>query len=472
MPQLEACVSLPAAEDAQAHFRFGRARAAQGDNRAAIEALRRCIALDARHAGGYSALGAVLAKVGLAPLAIPFLEMAVALRPDDPETHTELGNALQAQGAGERALSCFRRACALRPLVTWPAARQPARFSVLLIQAPGVANTPPEFLFAHASYDCHFLAVMAGGEPDIALLRRHGDIIVNLISDTDQGGEALTAAADIIERLGRPTINHPYRIRGTGRDGVAKLLAGIPQCRVPRAMRTTRDSLEAADALAHLARDGFALPLLVRVAGTHGGEAFEKIETAADLPTFLRAHEGQEFYVTEYVDYASADGFFRKYRFVFTDRDILPYHLAIGNGWKVHHYTTAMDRHAWMQDEEKAFLADPGTVFSRGHHDALTAIRAAIGLEFFGIDCALDREGNIVVFEVNASILIHDDNADFPYKTPYCARIKEALDRMVTRMAAAAPQSASSIDPGNPSFDAVLQSRPALTPSRAEAQPQ
>jgi hypothetical protein len=103
-----------------------------------------------------------------------------------------------------------------------------------------------------------------------------------------------------------------------------------------------------------------------------------------------------------------------------------------------------------MQDEEKAFLADPGAVFSPAHHDALAAIRAAIGLEFFGIDCALDRDGDIVVFEVNASILIHDDNADFPYKTPYCARIKDALDRMVTRLATGASGSASSTDTAAP----------------------
>ena len=153
-----------------------------------------------------------------------------------------------------------------------------------------------------------------------------------------------------------------------------------------------------------------------------------------------------ELYVTEYVDYVSADGFFRKYRFVFTDREILPYHLAIGHGWKVHHYTTAMDRHGWMQDEEKAFLADPGAVFSPAHHDALAAIRATIGLNFFGVDCALDRNGNVMVFEVNASILIHDDNAVFPYKTPYCVQIKEALDRMVTRMATGTPGSPSSTD--------------------------
>lgn len=440
MPQSPLPVSLPLPEDADARYELGRACAARGDMRGAIDALRGCLERDMRHADAHRTLGTALARIGLGQLAIPFLEMAVALRPDDVEGHTELGNVLQSRGEHARALACFRRACALRPLVKWPAARQPAAFSVLLIQAPGVANTPPEFLFANASYDCHFFAVLPDGVPDIESLRRHGDIVVNLISDADQGPQALAAAAAVIEQLGKPTINHPHRILGTARDVIANLLADLPLCRVPRTRRATRERLVAADAITNLAADGFMWPLLLRVAGSHGGEAFEKIDNRDDFAEFLRGHDAAEFYVTEYVDYGSVDGYFRKYRFVCTDRDILPYHLAIGSHWKVHHYTTDMDRNAWMQDEEKAFLENPGAVFSTRHYGALAAIRAAVGLEFFGIDCALDRDGNILVFEVNASILIHDDNADFPYKTAHCLRIKQALDGMVTRVAAGAPE--------------------------------
>jgi hypothetical protein len=362
--------------------------------------------------------------------------MAIEVRPDDVKSYAELGNVLQAQGDDARAFACFRRACELQPLATWAAASQPAAFAVLLIQAPGVANTPPEFLFGNSSYDRHFFALLPGIKPDLDLLRRHGDIVVNLICDVDQGPDMLAAAADVIDRLGKPVINHPHRILGTGRDAIAKLLAGIPLCRVPLAIRTTRAELAAPDAVAHLERDGFAFPLLLRVAGTHGGDAFEKIESRDGIASFLAAHAAaDEFYVTAFADYQSPDGHFRKYRFVFTNGEILPYHLAIGNGWKVHHYSTEMDRHAWMQDEERAFLQNPGGVFSPAHYEALAAIRAAVGLEFFGIDCSLDRDGNVLVFEVNASMLIHDDNADFPYKTPHCVRIKAAFEAMLTRAA-------------------------------------
>ena len=419
-------------ENAHAQYVLGRALIGLRDNSGASEALRRCLELDACHTGALYNFGILLAKTGFDRVAVQLFERTIEIRPDDAKSYVELGNVLQAQGDTARAFACFRRACELRPLVTWRAAKQPAQLSVLLIHAPGVANTPPEFLLGNSSYERHFYALLPDMKPDIDLLRRHGDVVVNLISDVDQGLEFLTAAADLIDRLGKPTVNHPRRIPGTARDAVAKRLAGIPLCRAPRVVRTTRAALLAPDAVADLGGGGFTFPLLLRVAGTHGGDAFERIECGGDIAKFLAAHAGaEEFYVTVYADYQSADGHFRKYRFVFTNGEILPYHLAIGNIWKVHHYTTDMKLHPWMQDEEKAFLEHPSRVFSPAQFQALAAIRAAVGLEFLGIDCSLDRDGNVLVFEVNASILIHDGNADFPYKTPYCVRIKEAFEAML-----------------------------------------
>jgi hypothetical protein len=204
---------------------------------------------------------------------------------------------------------------------------------------------------------------------------------------------------------------------------------------VPQTIRCTREILVAPEGAADLRRRGLVFPLLLRLAGTHGGDAFEKVGEG-ELATFLARYSGDDFYVTEYADYQSRDGYFRKYRFMFTNGEILPYHLAIGDQWKVHHFRTDMGRHTWMQDEERAFLENPRTVFSEQHYSTLREIQAAVGLEFFGIDCSLDVEGRVVVFEVNASMLVHDDNKEFPYKTPYCARVKEALHAMLARSVA------------------------------------
>jgi hypothetical protein len=96
-----------------------------------------------------------------------------------------------------------------------------------------------------------------------------------------------------------------------------------------------------------------------------------------------------------------------------------------------------MANQPWTQREEESFLNDPATVFHAGHYQALRTIQQRIGLDYFGIDCGLDRAGNLVVFEVNASMLVHDRNEQFPYKTPAVRRIKAAFDEMLRKFAAA-----------------------------------
>jgi len=426
--------------DPDALHLLGRALRDAGNNTAAIAALRACVDADPQRFTALYDLGMLAARVGLGAAAVPILEQAVAIRPDHAGAHVELGNLLQGLGETERAFAHFQRATALRPLTTWPARQQPPAFAVLLVTSPGAGNTPPDFLLGQAAFDCHFYALLPDAAPDLDLLRAHGDIAVNLISDVDQGGAMLPAAADLFDRLGKPAINHPRKILRTGRDAVVALLSGLPGSGVPATIRCTRAELAAPDASARLQRQGIAFPLLLRVAGTHGGDAFEKLDRPEDIAAFLAQHAAEAFYATAYVDYRSADGYFRKYRFIFTNGEILPYHLAIADQWKVHHFRTDMGSHRWMQDEEKAFLDHPDQVFSAAHYDALRRIRAALDLEFFGIDCALDRDRNLIVFEVNASMLIHDDNAAFPYKTPACARIKQAFTATLTRAARSAEQ--------------------------------
>ena len=68
--------------------------------------------------------------------------------------------------------------------------------------------------------------------------------------------------------------------------------------------------------------------------------------------------------------------------------------------------------------------------------ETMAALRERFGLDYFGIDCGLDRDGNLIVFEVNASMLVHDDNAEFPYKDAAVRAIKTAFGAMLRNRAA------------------------------------
>jgi D-alanine-D-alanine ligase-like ATP-grasp enzyme len=95
-----------------------------------------------------------------------------------------------------------------------------------------------------------------------------------------------------------------------------------------------------------------------------------------------------------------------------------------------------MANQAWMRQEEESFLKDPHLVFDEQHQAALRAVTAATELDYSGIDCAIDCNGKIVVFETNAAMLVHEEKDEiFAYKNPYITKIKDAFGAKLTRLA-------------------------------------
>jgi tetratricopeptide (TPR) repeat protein len=365
--------------------------------------------------------------------AVVSFEQAIALNPRDADSLYWIGGIRQRSGDDAAAKAAYAAAARIQPLIRRPAIKSPADFRVLALYAPFGGNTPTEYLFKNADHDTDTLAIFENNSYDAEAFRQGIDVVVNLISDVDQAGAMLPIAADLVERLDKPTINDPRKIQRTTRDMVAELLTGIDGCRIPKIRRQQAGTELSVESLrAELPKSD---SILARPVGTHGGDDFDKIDGADALSAYLARAAETDRYFIEYADYRSADGFFRKYRFIFVDGQVLPYHLAICDDWKVHHVNTDMANQLWMQDEEAAFLDEPTKVFNEGHYRALRAIQQRIGLEYFGIDCSVDTNGALLVFEVNASMLVHDDNAEFPYKDPAVRRIKAAFDAMLARFA-------------------------------------
>jgi tetratricopeptide (TPR) repeat protein len=378
-------------------------------------------------------LGKTLFELNEIEPAIASFQEAVARNPHDAESINWIGALKQSLGDDKAAQAAYAQAARIEPLIKRPAARQPAEFRVLALYAPFGGNTPTEYLFHDAFFDANTLSLFPDREYDAAALAKDIQLIVNLVSDADQTEALLPLAADLVDRFGLPVVNHPRKVQQTTRDAVAMLLAGIADCRVPQALRLKAGVDHSEVALKAILP--FSSGCLARPVGTHGGDDFEKVENLAALSAFLAQRPDHDHYLIEYIDYLSADGHFRKYRFIFVDDQILPYHLCIGREWKLHHINTDMAHQPWMQQEEAAFLDDPAAVFGRAQMQALQTIRERVGLDYFGIDCGLDAAGNVVVFEVNASMLVHARNEGFLYKDPAVRRIKLAYDAMLRKMA-------------------------------------
>jgi tetratricopeptide (TPR) repeat protein len=365
--------------------------------------------------------------------ALECFRKAAILNPNDADAIYWIGGIKQKLGETAAAETAYAQAALIQPLISRPATKFPADFRVLALYAPFAGNLPTGYLFRDCAYDTDTLALFASSEYDAESLKQNVQVVVNLISDADQADALLPLAVDLTGRLGKPTVNDPRKIQKTTRDAVAALMEGIPGCGIPKVLRQKAGTdLSVATLRAALS---FSPTILARPVGTHGGDDFEKIEGPDELNAVLAHRPDADRYFIEYIDYRSVDGYFRKYRFIFVDEQILPYHLAIADHWKVHHDSTDMVDHQWMQQEEEAFLNNPATVFNSTHYRVMREIQRRIGLEYFGIDCGLDRSGNLVVFEANASMLVHDGNEEFPYKAPFVRRIKSAFDAMLQKFA-------------------------------------
>ncbi len=163
--------------------------------------------------------------------AVESFQAAIARNPRDAESINWIGGIKQTMGDNEGAQAAYAEAARINPLIRRPAAKCPPEFRILALYAPFGGNTPTEYVFKDAVHDTDTLVLFASREYDCEVFGRDVQVVFNLISDADQTEALLPLAADLVDRLGKPTVNDPRKIERTTRNAVASLLQGIPCCR-------------------------------------------------------------------------------------------------------------------------------------------------------------------------------------------------------------------------------------------------
>jgi len=235
-----------------------------------------------------------------------------------------------------------------------------------------------------------------------------------------------------------PAINNPDRVLGTVRDAVPGALAGQPGLRVPNTTRI--QPMYRADVPAMAEAAGIGMPYLVREAGTHGGLNLTLLDKGTPLDELDKFRfDGRDFYVTEFVDFRSPDRLYRKYRVLVIGGVPIARHMIALENWNIH----AEDRRALMevspdlQHEEEQFLRG----FSPNRFPVFQVLAAKLGLDYFGVDFAIDELGNAIVFETNCCFRAIVDEASvskIPYHQELIANIKAAFADLIRARAAQA----------------------------------
>ena len=226
--------------------------------------------------------------------------------------------------------------------------------------------------------------------------------LLNHIGDPDICGLALDAARQIVRKTGRPCFNHPDAIANTTRDRVAETLQGIPGLDVPKTIRVPAPTPE--ELREAVERGGLRYPILVRVAGAHGGTNMIKLDTpdASHEIEKLQRSTRAALYATEFRDFAGPDGLHRKFRIVMVGDEMFLRQMIVGESWLIHAQRRASDT---RRAELDAFAS-----FKDEHASRLEPIFREIArrldLDFFGVDCAIGDDGRVILFEANACMRI------------------------------------------------------------------
>lgn len=305
---------------------------------------------------------------------------------------------------------------------------------LLALVAPGelMANTPVDFITNHLDVRLDLLFVL----PDQALPPEIPDHDVALFAV----GEADAAMVARLHRLyaawPRPALNDPAHLPELSRDTLSRRLVGVPGLCSPPAVAASRSDLD------QLLRDGgdigrllpgCSYPALIRPFGSHAGRGLRKVEHPDALAGHLLFSFDPAYFVTAFVDYRSADGFYRKYRVAFIDRTPYLCHMAASQNWMVHYLNAGMADSAAKRAEEAKAMAWFDAGFARRHQAAFAALHERLPFEYYAIDCGELPDDRLLVFEADTAAIIHlMDPADlFPYKHAQMRRVFDAFGGML-----------------------------------------
>lgn len=396
-----------------------------GDGAGALAAYRKAVEIDPSLWPALFGAATQLVRAGGFEEAEQLFKRTLQLAPDHVPSHLAIYELAQIRK--DRSTALIHQAVALtyQQLFT-EASPRPAR-AVLAVMAPGdwQVNVPVDLLFDRKSTTWHKLYLL--GDRQLENPLPPYDIIFNAIAESDEAALPLELCERLIAKENKPVINTPQAVRNTKRSLLPNLLKETG-CNVPDTKRLTRKQLELGDT-------GFDVPFLIRPVGSHAGLDLEKIEKTDDLGDYLAHVADREFYLTKFVDYSDDDGYYRKYRVIVVDGVPFPFHLAIAKRWMLHFYNSDMmeSGNDWMRAEEERWMADFDRIFTLAQQRSLRGVAKALQLDYFGIDCAIDRDGRVLIFEADPGVIVHigDSPELFAYKHKYVPRIFRAVERMI-----------------------------------------
>jgi tetratricopeptide (TPR) repeat protein len=361
--------------------------------------------------------------------ALRWYKHTLEVEPDLAMAHQNLAAVFDLLDRPDDAQVHRNRAYSLQRVFIEPSERASRRVLILCAGRES-GNIPIETLLPRATSHLIKYAIDWASEAEDSRLPPF-DLVFNTVGDPDVAQPLTPRLEGFARRCARPLLNRPAAVMRTQRHRLPELLAALDDVLVPPCVRLEGE-YASPDALAiHLVGLGIGFPLLMRPLAKHGGDGLTLHDSVDTLWPALDKHRAP-CYLTMFRNFCSADGYFRKYRIVFVDREPYAYHLAISSQWMVHYVSAEMTTIPWKLDEERRFLLNTNEALGERAAKAIAAIGRRLDLDYAGIDFTLLEDGRVLVFEANATMLIHHESPDgvLAHKNPFVQRIADAFEQL------------------------------------------
>lgn len=262
---------------------------------------------------------------------------------------------------------------------------------------------------------------------------RRPQLIFNEIVQPDTHGVALGKAMKLFAQFDSQIgiINHPKYMAKTTRDQIYQHLHDIPNLIAPETLRVKVCSPH--DILTAFQNSSLQYPFIIRECGLHNGDKMFVIKQESDIfELYALPFDGREFYLIQFYDY-QVKGVYRKFRLFVIDGKAYIFHARHHHHWKIHHTSCYefLKQNPEYLDQEISLLKNFDTEIRPQIEPMITAMHQRLQLDHLGMDCAITPEGQLLIFEANASMncLVMPEKTDRYLEV--MAKINQALVEMI-----------------------------------------
>ncbi len=370
----------------------------------------------------------IFAEEDLTQIGSQLLELAGT---GDAEALLDLSTLIQLKGDHDTGVALQQQALLLKQQFILEPENINSQLKLLAIMAPGdlMSNTPLEFITEAIGINLQILYVSTEYPlPDE--LPEH-DIIMVAVSELDRNYSILKILEVEMAHWNEPVINKPQHIIAMARDRTSLMLQNIQGITMPITHRVARSDVNTMITDDDISNISF--PIIIRPVDSHAGLGLQKLDSIENINSYLQSQSTEHYFVSPYVNYASKDNMYRKYRIILINGQPFIVHMAISDSWMVHYASAGMQDDISKRCEEQHVMETFNECFATRHATAFKAIYERIGLNYIGIDCSETPQGELLIFEIGNALAVHTlDSSDmFSYKKIHINKIFSAFEQLL-----------------------------------------